>query len=325
MEETNVNGCKFVLATYEGNGNHYYDTTFNLRAPFSHNSNGQYSVTINEVWFKNNEPTLDKNDYIDFKIYVKGENEPRVVRFMMLHDIFTYAPSGQKTILDILTDETIFNYMTYEVIAWPSPADGFETLEDIGIDAIAPVIYDEVNNHYSRTDENEAGRNPVQFPVQTSLQIIFMRGSSYAWTNDIRFVEMSYTDNWAYVLNNMNMKLGAKIERIDVEQEGGSTAEQVCATFDFYNLRICGPYIYIIETPLTAVINTYNANNQGYNVVALSYNNAPYHNSTISMSSSMECTTNDLSNFRIRLINDQFETVHIREPIYVQITVKNQG
>ena len=41
------------------------------------------------------------------------------------------------------------------------------------------------------------------------------------------------------------------------------------------------------------------------------------------MCSSMELVTNDLSNFRIELVNDQLEHVKIKTPLYLQITVSN--
>lgn len=42
------------------------------------------------------------------------------------------------------------------------------------------------------------------------------------------------------------------------------------------------------------------------------------------MCSSMEVVSNDLSNLRIELVNDQYEQVLIKSPMYIQITVSNE-
>lgn len=38
----------------------------------------------------------------------------------------------------------------------------------------------------------------------------------------------------------------------------------------------------------------------------------------------MEVVSNDLSNLRIELVNDQYEQVLIKSPMYIQITVSNE-
>ena len=80
----------------------------------------------------------------------------------------------------------------------------------------------------------------------------------------------------------------------------------------------------MLKTPLRATSTTYNAANQGYNVVAGVYNQAAYHNSLIQMPSSMEVVANDLSNLRVELVNDQYEHVKIRCPMYIHLTVSNE-
>lgn len=68
MEASTAQACKFILLTYEdGKTNHYYDSTFRLRPPFKPNANGQYSITINECLFQNNEPTLSKGDWFEIE------------------------------------------------------------------------------------------------------------------------------------------------------------------------------------------------------------------------------------------------------------------
>ena len=152
MEQTNVNACKFVLATYEQGSNHYYDTTFHLRVPFHQNSNGVYKITVNEICFRNNEATLVKDeDYFDLKIYVTGEDNPRVIRFTMARDIFNYQAGTEKYILKTLRISEDYDdgdaedtYTVWDVLNWPSDPQS-EDLEDYGIHEIGVVYLDEVN------------------------------------------------------------------------------------------------------------------------------------------------------------------------------------
>ena len=320
MEQTNVNACKFVLATYEQGGNHYYDTTFNLRVPFKQNSNGVYKITINEICFRNNEATLVKDeDYFDLKIYVTGEDNPRIIRFTMARDIFNYQAGTEEYILKTLRISDDYNdgdaedtYTVWEVLNWPNDPDTGD-LGDYGIHEIGVVYLDEVNETIKRYEGSKT------FMQRMGLQVVF---EDAAWVSNIWKVELSYTDNWAYVFNNMNLVVTA--EPTEVTYTGVANTYDGY-TFWFYNMRINGPYIYVVDTPLTATVNTYNANNQGYNIVALSYNDAPTHNVCIKMCSSMECTTNDLSNFRVRLLDDQFNPVRVYQPMYIQITISNEG
>ena len=104
MEQTNVTGCKFILMTYEGDGNHYYDTTFNLRVPFRPNSNGQYKVTFNEIMFRNNEATLLKDvDKLRIFTYTRNEAEK-------LNDPVDVTPYGTTEKAGIALKKDIYTY-----------------------------------------------------------------------------------------------------------------------------------------------------------------------------------------------------------------------
>ena len=305
MEQTNVSACKFILTTYEGGTNHYYDTTFNLKVPFKTNSNGVYKITLNEVMFKNNEATLlggiDSYSITVHFIDAGGVLHAAEVKYTVKNDLFTYSRStfGSSAYSDII-----------------KIMKGDDKLLDI------------TGNHYNGNDiiENihyidaEGGLDTTVAYTTQKCGIGVEFTDAFANAVKIYKVELSYTDNFGYVFNNMNLVLNgsAVTHRIN----GG---DKIMYDFTFYNLRLMGPYLYVIDTPLHSTVNTYNANNQGYNIVALSYNTSDAHNSLIQMCSSMECTTNDLSNFRIRLLNDQYVTVKIFEPIYLQITVSNEG
>ena len=94
--------------------------------------------------------------------------------------------------------------------------------------------------------------------------------------------------------------------------------------FQFCNLRIGGPYLYILDMPtLKADVMTMNELNQSYNITGMVKNTADNHNENIQFISSMEGWVNSLSNFRVRLLNDEFQPVKIRSPLSVQFTISN--
>lgn len=128
---------------------------------------------------------------------------------------------------------------------------------------------------------------------------------------NIEKVTMKYSSNFAYLFNNLTA------EYVGSKQSNSSY------DFSFINLRLGGAYVYVIDTSVNADVKTYNAVNQAYNVMAMSYNYAETHNSVIQCNSTMTGTTNDLSNFRFRVLNDQWEPVNIKQPCYAQITVSN--
>lgn len=129
---------------------------------------------------------------------------------------------------------------------------------------------------------------------------------------NVKSVVMRYTTNFGYLLNNLRSS----------DFEG--TKENGAVSFTFQNLRLGGAYLYVLKTPLQSTVPTYNAINQGYNVVACVYNTSGYHNQVVQMCSSMEIVANEISNLRIELVNDQYEPVPIRCPMYIQITVSNE-
>lgn len=38
----------------------------------------------------------------------------------------------------------------------------------------------------------------------------------------------------------------------------------------------------------------------------------------------MQGKVNSLANFRVRLLNDEFQPIKIRSPLYVQVTISNE-
>ena len=134
--------------------------------------------------------------------------------------------------------------------------------------------------------------------------------------SNVKSVELLYSTNYGYFFNNL---IG---DPISLNQVTG--AAEVTYRASFHNCSLGGAILYILKTPLNATVPTYNAINQGYNVVALSYNTNQIHNSIVQMCSSMEVTCNDLSGLRLEIVNDQYEHVKIRNPVYIQFTVSNE-
>ena len=291
MEQTPQRACKYVLTTYHsetGDGSEFYDTTFNLRPPFRPNSNGVYKVTINEALFKNNEPTLQIGDYMKYTITC-DDNSKYTHTISIRMDLYTYD------------DEKGTRSEICKILKGLKHDDaGGSQYVDSAITAGLTV------NISLRNAQNTTKEYTGDDALPQTLRLIY---TPTVAGKTVTKIEMEYSTNFAYLLNNLSAK---------------RTRTGTVGTFEFTNLRLCGAYIYIIETPIQSTVNTYNANNQGYNIVAMTYNTGGLHNSIQQCISSMECTTNDLSNLRFRLVNDQYEPVRINEPLYVQITVSNE-
>ena len=297
MQPTPSRACKFILTTYESSvdGNQYYDTTFHLRVPFQPNARGVYKVQVNEALFKNNEATLSKADWIRYTI-TKSDDSQTTVTVAMKQDWYTYASTGgemYEQFYKIMTGKSSAGTSdtTYTTVSGAPAGWDIKLFDPLGGAEWKAAKYE---------DDTVIAYNPL--PTQLRLQIK---------ANDIKSVTMEYSSNFTYLLNNLNLKLDG--------------VYQAPNTFhiDFYNIRFCGAYLYILETPIRSVVSTYNAMNQPYNIVAMCYNTSSYHNSIQQCISSMECTANDLSNLQFRLLNDQWEGVRIHDPVYIQITVSN--
>lgn len=373
MEETPSKSIKYILTTYEdGGNNHYYDSIFNLRVPFSPNRNGAYRVEFNELMFKNNEETLiGGRDYFDIAIHLAPQSyddyydeEVIVTRYTVKRSVYTYGSDYQfPTITFILTGNEYYvtqsqfveNTRTYNdgrVVheTYPLVEDDSVNIELFLNDSSSGEKFTKVSSVYYRHVLRLGMKITGDYNYKT-----LNYGTSY-----ISYVGIRYSSNFGYMLNNMSAECkcttgqftwtdtdsettylaAANGDQIEYEEEEEEAEEDPDETvyhdellgtthtvngyyFKFYNPRFSGAYIYIADTTINADVKTYNANNQAYNIVALSYNYASSHNSPIQCNSTMSGTSSDLSNLRIRLLNDQFEPVQIKESIYIQITVSN--
>ena len=288
MEQTNISACKYILTTYESNdGSKCYDTIFHLRPPFKPNSSGVYKITINEAFFINNEATFRAGfDYIKF-VCKFDDGTAEEVYIKIIKDYFIYGSFTSNSLEQFKkilqgTNETFTNLIKPDTITF-----SISLLENVGGNILRDLN--------------------AEAKAEIPQNLIYRISATKSGTN-LNSIEMSYTSNFSYVLNNLN-----------------KTLTSIDGNFNFYNLRYCGPYLYVLDTPLKSTVNTYNANNNGYNIVACAYNTADSHNNIVQAISSMELTATDLSNLRFRLLNDQMELVHIFSPIYIQMTISNEG
>ena len=285
MEASTGQSCKFILTTFDdGNNNHFYDSTFRLRPPFKPNGNGQYKVTINECLFKNNEPTLSAREDY-FEFTIKyNDGTEHTDRFTMKKDLFTFSDKDDSKVIDVLT------------------------LKEGYIDSGSYI------NSIKLRDIDG-----LEYPSSGSNRYLGSQATMEVHLNDVnnvKSVAMRYSTNFGYLLNNLRSS-------DFIGTEGTDSGVRVF-NFTFYNLRMGGPILYILKTPLQAIVPTYNAINQGYNIVAAVYNSTGYHNEVVQMCSSMNIVANELSNLRMELVNDQYEHVKLRCPLYIQITISNE-
>lgn len=287
MEASIEQACKFILTTWDdGTNNKFYDSTFRLRPPFKPNGNHQYRVCINECLFKNDEPTLMKGvDWFEFIIYYNDNTPTTHARVNVDKDLYTFSDQTDGLVIDILTLKAGNGYVT-------KPA------------SVNQVKLYDGENEYATSGSRYIGAN-------ATMEVYFNN------PNNVKAASIRYSTNYGYLLNNLRES--------EYKGEEGVRDGNKVFRFPFYNLSRGGPVAYILKTPLKATVPTYNARNQAYNIVAAVRNSASFHNTIIEMPSSMEIVTSDLSNLRLELVNDQYEHVNIRGPLYIQITVSNGG
>ena len=288
MEASTAQACKYILLTFEdGKTNHYYDSTFRLRPPFKPNANGQYSITINECLFMNNEPTLAKGDWFEIES-TYSDGTKYIDRYTIKYDVFTQTEKDDIKIVSVLTGQNTY-------------------LDESGDGRVSEIkLYDEEDNQYSTNPDTYR----YQMKPSAIMKVKFIDNAN------VTKAVMRWNTNFCYLLNNLRAS--------DYDSTIEGTGADKTFNFPFYNLRRGGAYLYVLKTPLQTPVPTYNANNQGYNVVACVYNTLAFHNQPVQMCSSMQVVSNDLSNLRIELVNDQYETLKIRGPVYIQLTVSNE-
>lgn len=303
---------KVPLLTYESGNNKFYDCSFTLRPTFKANSKGQYKITVNEALFNNTEPFVNKDDYIDF-IVETDSGTKFTYRIYVKKDYYLYRQGGAEwsAVIDLLKG-TNSNYT--EIRRLRKEKDG--TISEI-LDASFTLDIKLRNDNGTVFDATNRGVNPLMYYDVSDIKIP---------TGTVTNVKIHYSWGFVYVLNNSNNYiLPITDDNLKPALPSGITSWAGHYLFEFCNIRLGGAYFYIIDMPTVKTdVMTMNENNQCYNIVGCTRNTADNHNENVQFISSMMGDIDSLSNFRVRLLNDNFEPVRIRSPLYIQITISNE-
>ena len=303
---------KVPLLTYESGNNKFYDCSFTLRPTFKANSKGQYKITVNEALFNNTEPFVNKDDYIDF-IVETDSGSIFTYRIYVKKDYYLYRQGGAEwsAVIDLLNG-TNSNYT--EIRRLRKEKDG--TISEIS-DASFTLKIELRNDNGTVFTASNRGVNPLMYYDVSNIKIP---------TGTVTNVKIHYSWGFVYILNNSNNYiLPITDDNLKPALPDKITSWDDHYLFEFCNIRLGGAYFYIIDMPTVKTdVMTMNENNQCYNIVGCTRNTADNHNENVQFISSMMGDIDSLSNFRVRLLNDNFEPVRIRSPLYIQITISNE-
>ena len=303
---------KVPLLTYESGNNKFYDCSFTLRPTFKANSKGQYKITVNEALFNNTEPFVNKDDYIDF-IVETDSGSIFTYRIYVKKDYYLYRQGGAEwsAVINLLKG-TNSNYT--EIRRLRKEKDG--TISEIS-DASFTLKIELRNDNGTVFSASNRGVNPLMYYDVSNIKIP---------TGTVTNVKIHYSWGFVYILNNSNNYiLPITDDNLKPALPTGITDWTGHYLFEFCNIRLGGAYFYIIDMPTVKTdVMTMNENNQCYNIVGCTRNTADNHNENVQFISSMMGDIDSLSNFRVRLLNDNFEPVRIRSPLYIQITISNE-
>ena len=303
---------KVPLLTYESGNNKFYDCSFTLRPTFKANSKGQYKITVNEALFNNTEPFVNKDDYIDF-IVETDSGSIFTYRIYVKKDYYLYRQGGAEwsAVIDLLKG-TDSNYT--EIRRLRKEKDG--TISEI-LDASFTLNIQLRNDNGTVFSASNRGVNPLMYYDVSNIKIP---------TGTVTNVKIHYSWGFVYILNNSNNYiLPITDDNLKPALPDKMSSWDDHYLFEFCNIRLGGAYFYIIDMPTVKTdVMTMNENNQCYNIVGCTRNTADNHNENVQFISSMMGDIDSLSNFRVRLLNDNFEPVRIRSPLYIQITISNE-
>ena len=283
MQETPSKSIKILLTTFEDGGNNHY-------------SDSTFNLRIP---FK---PNRNGAYRVEFNEVMFKNNEETLRKDIDYYEFNIYMNNQTVYKVRYTMNSDIYNYVNKheQLISIMKGETTYLTKTQSGAADVTITLYGE-----SKT----AAFSSKSFDTTMTMRAT-ISGNGVTLAN-IEKVTMKYSSNFAYLFNNLTAEyVGSKQSNSNYD-------------FSFINLRLGGAYVYVIDTSVNADVKTYNAVNQAYNVMAMSYNYAETHNSVIQCNSTMTGTTNDLSNFRFRVLNDQWEPVNIKQPCYAQITVSN--
>ena len=304
---------KVPLLTYESGNNKFYDCSFTLRPTFKANSKGQYKITVNEALFNNTEPFVNKDDYIDF-IVETDLGSIFTYRIYVKKDYYLYRQGcAEWSAVIKLLNGTDSNYT--EIRRLRKEKDG--TISEISDGSIFTLHIELRNDNGTVLSASNRGVNPLIYYDVSNIKIP---------TGTVTNVKIHYSWGFVYILNNSNNYiLPITDDNLKPALPDKITSWDDHYLFEFCNIRLGGAYFYIIDMPTVKTdVMTMNENNQCYNIVGCTRNTADNHNENVQFISSMMGDIDSLSNFRVRLLNDNFEPVRIRSPLYIQITISNE-
>lgn len=299
---------KVPLLTYESGNNKFYDCSFTLRPTFKANSKGQYKITVNEALFNNTEPFVNKDDYIDF-IVETDIGRVFTYRIRVKKDYYLYRQGGAEwSAVITLLNGTDSNYTEIQRL---------EKEKELSDGSIFTLDIKLRNDNGTECSGSNRGVNPLIYYDVSN--VVIPEGT-------VTNVKIHYSWGFVYILNNSNNYiLPITDDNLKPALPATITSWTAHYLFEFCNIRLGGAYFYIIDMPTVKTdVMTMNENNQCYNIVGCTRNTADNHNENVQFISSMMGDIDSLSNFRVRLLNDNFEPVRIRSPLYIQITISNE-
>ncbi len=329
MNETHTKAVSIPLLTFRQGSNNFYDSTFSVPLNFKPNARGLYNVQINEVIFHNNEEVLKKNDdWIKYTVYWSDDTITKNPDGSVVH---SHPPSSRiyKMKTNVLSTQRAPN--DQKIIAALSLADAAVTAtglwqnnrgDEDAITGMSIELYEPTISNDTKIENGNSKR--VTSVVDYMVMKVKISGPNPDG-NKVKGISIQASNNFLYMFGNLfNEWTGTETPEY-MEFTAGDCAERKnnVRYFELHNLRRSGPFVYVVDTNINTPVKTINENGQTYNVMARSYNTATYHNEIIQCNSTMTGTVKDLTNLRIRILNDFMEPLNIHNPVYVNLTVSN--
>ena len=309
MNPTAVKTRQLQLLTYNKGPNKFYDSTFSVPLDFKPNARGLYNVTINEVLFKNDEAVFNPGDWFQFNVNWTDDTHAvhdSTVRYTVKSGIYIHSTDDTKNLVKI--KEVLVGKKTWcdsKTLTGPDPNIKINILTYIPGEGQLKNIAEEAN--------------PRDYMIlQVAINDDYVVNSmTISASNAFLYIYRNLFEN--YDLVEYPTYLPEGIKDIDDTELLAYNARY----FEIHNPQFNGPIEYVLDTNINTTTKTINENGQVYNVMARTYNLAPYHNNIQQMNSTMAGTVKDLTSLRVRLVNDFFEPVHIFNPVLVTLTVSN--
>lgn len=144
--------------------------------------------------------------------------------------------------------------------------------------------------------------------------------------------DMWFTFDFSAATNNQITLRNNHISTLQVEMSGGFyhffNYPSQYITFGSGQSRIFrgvyfnGPIFYLAETGARPTVNTRNNANHQFNAVGIFYNYNTEFRSFVQMSGTMQLIMSNVSNFRLRIVDDAGRVVRLRSPVFCHLTIE---